>query len=130
MAIARSRGGLIGTNETTGLVTIANNATSTGSEKDLGSADDCLLRIRVYLCYDSSAAVGTIDVRINNRRDTTQAYVKPTFDISITPVNGTGNKIELGVFDVDRYVTGDIKNNAIGASLTNVGLLYTLEKVS
>ena len=32
MAIARSRGGLIGTNETTGLVTIANNATSTGSE--------------------------------------------------------------------------------------------------
>lgn len=129
MAVARSTGAFIGTSESSG-TTIANNATSTGSEVDLLGDNTSVGWVHVYMVYDSTSSTGTIDVRLNRRRLTTQAYANPVFDLSWTPANATGNKVYLGYFQVSRFVACDVKNNGLGASLTNFALLYELEKLS
>lgn len=129
MTIARSAGVFLGTDETTG-VTIANNATSTSSEIDLLGNDTSEGRIRLYLKYTGTAAAGSIDVTLYPSRVTTKSYsAQQPLAGSPIPINGT-ESIFLGDFPVSRYMTVSVKNNAVGASLTNVLLGYELFKVS
>lgn len=127
MALARSTGALIGTDETT-LQSIANNATQTGSEVDVLGDNASVGDVWLYAVITSTVTAGTIDIRVNSRRVTGQAYAKTNFEISIAPTNGT-QKVPLGKRPASRYMTSDVKNNATGAS-ASVSILYELEKLS
>jgi hypothetical protein len=118
MAIARSNVALLGTDETTG-DTIANNATDNGSEVDVLGDNTSAGELEVYIVFTSTVAVGTLDITVNKRDHTTQAYKKLSADFSIAPINGT-QKIPLGRFSASRYMQVDVKNNATGANATNV----------
>lgn len=129
MTIARVDGALVGTDETTG-VTIANNAANTLAETDVLGSDAAAGQMALYLKYTGTAAAGSIDVTLYYGRVTTQDYEDQAPVIaSYVPISGT-QKIFLGWFTVTRYMVGQVKNNAIGANITNVALLYELQKFS
>ena len=114
MSVTRSTGALLGTDEST-LTAIANNATSTGSEVDLLGDNTSVGDAWIYLVVTSTVAVGTVDLKLTNRRVSGQAYSKVAFDRSIVPTNGT-QKIPLGRIPVSRYMNCEVRNNATGAS--------------
>lgn len=128
MGLTRSTGALIGTNESTG-VTIANNGTEVGSEVDVLGDNASVGDLWLYLVFTSTVTAGTLDIKINARRVSGQAYSKTAFEISVPPINGT-QKIPLGKRPASRYMSAEIKNNATGASATNVALLFELEKLT
>lgn len=128
MAIARSTGAFIGTDESTG-ATIANNATEIGSEVDVLGDDASAGDLELFLVFTSTVIAGTVDVRINKRRVTGQAYQKTSFERSVAPINGT-QKIPLGRVPASRYMSVDVRNNATGANATNVFVGYELTKLS
>lgn len=128
MSIARSTIALLGTDESTG-VTIANNATTNGSEVDVLGDDTSSGALNLFLVYTSGASTGSLDVRINPRRVSGQSYAARNFQWTQTP-NGVGDKLFLGTVQASRYMTADVKNNATGASATNVAVLGELHKVS
>lgn len=114
MAIARSTGTFIGTSESS-LQSIANNATETGAEVDVLGDDTSLGEIEVFIVITSTVTAGSINVRVNKRRVTGQAYQKVNFERAITPTNGT-QKIPLGRMSASRYMSVDVQNNGTGAS--------------
>lgn len=124
MAIARTTGALIGTNETTG-DTIANNATDSGSQVDVLGNDTSVGEAEFFLCATSTVTAGTIDIYINKQRVSGAGYSKLSPDYQVTPINGT-IKYPLGRRAVSRYMSAKIINNATGANLTNVFLGYEL----
>lgn len=128
MSIARSTGALIGTDESTG-DTIANNATDTGAEVDILGDNTSTGDLEIFLVFTSTVTAGTLDIKINSRRVTGQAYSKVSFERSVAPINGT-QKIPLGTVRASRYMNAEIKNNGTGANATNVALLYALTKLS
>ena len=128
MAIARSSGVLIGTSESSG-DTITNTSTDSGSEVDVLGHDTSVGEAEFFLCATSTATTGTIDIYIDKQRVTGAGYAKLSPDLQITPINGTV-KYPLGRRAVSRYMSARIKNNATGASLTNVTLGYELFKAS
>lgn len=128
MALARSTGALLGTDESSGS-TISNNATGSGSQVDLLGDDTSAGEITLYLCATSTVAVGTLDVFINFQRVTGAAYTTLSARFSVVPINGS-IKYPLGTIRASRFVKGNVLNNATGASATNVSLLYELTKLS
>jgi hypothetical protein len=128
MAITRSTGALIGTDETTG-DTITNTSTDTGAEVDVLGDNTSIGEVEIYLVFTSTVTAGTLDITINKRRVTGQAYAKVSAELSVAPINGT-QKIPLGRRPASRYMQASIKNNATGASATNVSLLYELFKAN
>jgi hypothetical protein len=116
-----------GTDEATGAA-VANNATGNGAEVDILGDTSSLGEIEFYAMITSTVAVGTIDITINKRRSTGQAYKKLAADFSIAPKNGT-QLIPLGRFVAERYMQVDVFNNGTGASAT-VTILGNLFKVS
>lgn len=126
MSQARATGVFLGTDETTG-VTIANNASSAGSEVTIFSDDATSGWMIVYLKFTSTVTAGTLDVWINHRRVSGQSYKNVNASITIKPINGTALYI-LGVFPASRYMNGEVLNNGTGASATNVTLGYEVYK--
>ena len=126
MTVARTSEFLLGTSIGTG-VTIANNATSTGSEVDLlGNNTSEAGIVFVYLYYTGTVAAGTVDVSLFSAQVTGQeAEDQSPLIASVVPINGT-QKILLGTMVADRFVIGQVKNNAVTASLTNVSLGISL----
>ena len=127
MAITRSTGAFIGTDEST-LQSISNNATQTGSEVDVLGDNASVGDVWLYAVITSTVTSGSIDITINNRRVSGQAYSRPSLSRSITPTNGT-QKIPMGKMPCSRYMNATITNTATGASCS-VALLYELEKLS
>lgn len=127
MTITRTATVLLGTDETTG-ITVANNASSSSSEIDVGNN----AKIVGYPFFKSTSTVtaGTKDVSFAFSPVTGQAYTdNVSLNISSAPTNGTLK--EPGVsFGMDRYVTGKALNNATGANLTNVLLRLNTEAVT
>ncbi|MDE2095651.1 MAG: hypothetical protein KGL39_00210 [Patescibacteria group bacterium] len=134
MAIARSRGALIGTDETTG-VTLANNGTaytnagSVTTDIDMLGDDKSIGDVWLYVVFTSTVTAGTLDLTISSHRNTALGYVKTNPDVQIAPINGT-QKIPLGKRPCERYLAVKALNNATGANITNLSVLYTLEKLS
>jgi hypothetical protein len=128
MALARSTGVFLGTDESTG-VTIANNATTTGSEVDLLGDNTSVGDAWFYAVFTGAGTTGTLDLKFNPRRVSGQAYSKVNFEISIPPISGA-QKIPLGKRPVSRYMNIEAKNNGTGGNLTNVTIGYELEKAS
>lgn len=128
MSVSRSVGWLIGTSETVG-DSIANNATDTGAEVDVLGADNVAGVANFFLYATSSVAAGTIDVYLDKQQEHLAADAKLNPDLQITPIVGTV-KYPLGERSVSRYMLARVKNNAIGAGLTNVSVGYELFKLS
>lgn len=126
MSIARTEGVFVGTDETTG-VTIANNASSTGSEVTLFADNTTAGWLIVFLKFTSTVTAGTLDIWINNRRVTGQDYENVNPTITIKPINGTAKYI-LGVFPASRYMNVRVLNNGTGANATNVTVGFELFK--
>jgi hypothetical protein len=128
MTIARQAKVFLGTDETTG-VSIASGGTGSGAEVDVLGDDTSLGEIDLYLVATCTVTTGSIDVTVNKRRVTGQVYSQPNPQHSFSPINGT-IKYYLGRYSVERFMQVDVKNNGIGASLTNVFVGGTLSKVS
>ena len=126
MAITRSTGAFLGTDEST-FQTISASATATGAEKDILGDNASIGDIWLYAVVQNTA-ISSIDIRINNRRITGQAYQKDNFDINVPTINGT-KKVPIGKFPAARFMTVDVKNND-GANTVSVFIGYELEKVS
>ncbi len=126
MTIARSTGALVGTNETT-LQSVAAGATHTGGEVDVLGDDASAGEMELYALVTASAA-NSVDVRINKRRVTGQAYQQPTFTRNITTINGTV-RVPLGRVSAARLMAADVRNNNGSASVT-VFVGFELFKVS
>jgi|SRR5579859_5444064 len=125
MTVSRTTGVFIGTDETTG-VTIANNATTTSSEIDILGNNTSEGWFMLYLKFTSTVTAGTLDVTLYSGRVTGQDYAdQAPLVASWAPINGT-QKIQIGIFKATRFMVGAVKNNATGASATNVLLGYEL----
>ena len=127
MAITRSTGAFIGTDEST-LTSILNNGTATGGEVDVLGDNTSVGDIWLYALVQSTVTAGSFDITVNNRRVSGQAYARTGVSRSITPINGT-QKIPLGKTTASRYVQVTVLNNATGAT-GSVAILYELEKLS
>jgi hypothetical protein len=128
MAVARSTGVLLGTSESSG-VTIANNAAEAGSEVDVLGGDDAAGVLDLYLVFTSTVTAGSIDVRVNRRRVTGEAYQQVGYSFGVPPLSGT-RRVHLGRVPASRFMSADVLNNATGANATNVFVGYELHKVS
>lgn len=126
MAIARTAGALVGTNESS-LQTVSASATFSGTEVDVLGDNSSLGEAWFYIVV-TDIAVSSIDVTINQRRLTGQAYKKLASDVNIPTINGT-QMVPLGKMPVERFLQADVKNND-GSNSVQVAVLYTLEKVS
>lgn len=128
MPISRSFGFLLGTNSSIG-DTIANGATDSGTIKDILGDDLSVGEAEFFLYATCTITTGTIDIYIDKQPENSVNVQKLNPDLQITPINGTV-KYPLGRRAVSRYMSARIKNNGIGANLTNVSLGYELFKVS
>lgn len=126
MAIIRSTGAFLGTSESSG-DTIANNATDTGSEVDVLGDNTSIGEVELYLVFTSTVTAGTLDITVNKRRVTGQAYAKINPQFQIAPINGQ-QLIPLGRMPAERFMQVSAKNNATGASITGAFVGYTLFK--
>jgi hypothetical protein len=131
MAISRSTGVLLGTDESIG-VTIANNTMTTSALVDMLGDNTSDGLVWLYVVFTSTVTAGSVQLRFSAGRRAnsgTEEYVKTSYEISIPPINGT-QKIPLGVRPCPRYLAVDVLNNATGASATNVTVGYELVKAS
>ena len=132
MAIARSSVVMLGTDDSTG-VTIANNATSADTEVDVLGNNTTLGYGTVYFRYTSTVTAGTLDVEVHYHRITAQDYndqipteTKRTF----VPINGSETILVWRMIPLSRFMSITVKNNATGASATNVFVGIELFAVS
>src|ERR1051326_4934217 len=109
MAIAVTTGNLgVGTDEST-LQTIADNATQNGAEVDLLGDNASAGDVEVYAALTSTVTAGSIDITLNRRRVSGQAYKQLSVTRSFAPTNGT-QLLYLGIFRAARYWQVDVKN--------------------
>lgn len=128
MAIERSTGVFVGTSESA-LQPIANNTTFQGNEVDLlGGANNCSGQIFLYVLLQSTVTTGTVDIRLNSRRVSGQAYSRIGPDISFAPTNGI-QRIPIGWYPANRLMQVSVTNNSIGTNI-DVFVGYELEKYS
>lgn len=126
MAVTRSTGALVGTNETT-LQSVSASSTFNGTEVDMLGDNASLGEAWVYVVV-ADVAVSSITVTINTRRVTGQAYKKLAADVSLPTINGT-QMIPLGKMPISRFLQVDVHNNDASNTVT-VFVGYELEKVS
>lgn len=118
MTIARTTGAFLGTSEGTG-ITVANNATTTGTEVDLLGNNTSQGFIFTYTDFTSTVTAGTADIKQWSDRVTGQAYSNQApLVASWAPINGT-QLIDIGIFQASRFMNTSILNNATGANITN-----------
>ncbi len=127
MAITRTTGAFVGMDETSGQA-IAGSATYSGTEIDVLGDNASVGDLWLYAVITSTVTSGSLDITLNNRRVSGQAYARPAISRSLPPVNGT-QKVPLGKLPASRYMTAAVTNNNTGVSAT-VALLYELEKYS
>ena len=138
MAITRSTGALLGMDESTG-VSAASNATiatsfantsgaNANNDVDVLSDNTSVGDLWLYAVITSTVTAGSLDITINNRRVSGQAYARTGISRSLAPTNGT-QKIPMGKIPASRYMAASCLNNATGASAT-VAVLFELEKLS
>ena len=124
MTIARNAGTFFGTSESSG-VTIANNATQTGSEVDQwgnNASEGYLSLLQWY--FTSTVTAGSMDGTLFYARTTgNEAEDQSVLTFSYPPANAS-QKINVGQQPATRYMIGQVKNNATGASITNGTLGY------
>lgn len=120
----RIPGAFIGTDEAN-LQTIGAGATLSGAQVDMFGSDRACGDAWIYVVV-TAAAVSSIDLRINNRRVSGQAYTKDNWEINVRTINGT-KKIPLGKRPVSRYMTVDVRNND-ASNPVSVAVLYELER--
>lgn len=134
MAIARSRGVLLGTSESSG-VSLNNNATvytlsgSVTTDVDMLGDDLSLADVWLYAAFTSGAAAGTLDITFSSHRLAGQGYLKSQPDYQI-PQTGAAQLVPLGKRPCNRYLAVSALNNNSGASITNLAILFELEKLS
>jgi hypothetical protein len=123
VTVARSTSVLIGTTWPSTGATIANNATSTSSELDAFGNNSSEGWFEPYLAFTSTVTAGTLDVTIQ-RAPTTGNEVTSQVQViaSYAPINGS-QSIDLQQQPASRFATWSVKNNATGASATNVVLI-------
>ena len=127
MTIARTHtGAFIGTSESS-LQSIAAGTTQTGAEVDVLGDDTSVGELAAYLVVTATAA-SSVDVRINPRRATGQAYQQAVFPINVSTINGT-IKVPLGRYSASRYMSADLRNND-GTNAISAFVGYELEKIS
>ena len=128
MAVSRTVGALIGTDENT-LQTIAANTVHTGSEVDVLGADDCIGEAFLYLVIDgASVSTVSLDIKINSIRVSGETYVQDQFTINVL-FNNTVKLVPLGLRRVSRYMSAIIDNND-SANAVDVFLGYELFKIT
>jgi hypothetical protein len=123
MAFSRTTGALVGTNESS-LQSINSGTTFNGAEVDILGDNASIGEAWLYAIV-TAASVSSIDVSINQRRLTAQAYKKLSPDINIPTINGT-QRVPLGKWPVPRLLQVDVLNNAGGTVTVFIG--YELEK--
>ena len=129
MSVARATGALVGTDEST-LQNIAASGTFTGSEVDLLGNDATLGEAFIYVVITSSTGLTTasIDLKLNPRRVSGQAYSQESYTVNLLIINGT-KKVPLGLRPVSRYMNAEVRNND-GTTAVNVAVLYELYKLA
>lgn len=128
MTIARSTAAIIGTSETVG-VTLANNTTQTSSETDLLGNNTSKAEMFLTEAFTSTVTAGTVDTAYyESRVSGSPAASDAPLVASVTPINGTLTLSPevMGKSSPGRFVTVTVKNNATGASLTNLFVGYEL----
>lgn len=131
MAIAITDVVALGTDESTG-ITIANNATSTSSELDVGGGANTLLEIEPMLKFTSTVTAGLVIVTIQPRRVTGGGDFGDASPLvfSVAPINGT-RRVWLGRFSAAwRYCTVACLNSATGANVTNLFINLKVARIS
>jgi hypothetical protein len=126
MTIARTAGVFVGTDEST-LQSVGAGATQTGSEVDVLGGDAAVGEVEVFAVV-TGTATGSIDVRVNKRRVTGQAYQQATWPHNVTVINGTV-KVPLGRYSASRYMSADVRNND-GSHSVSVTIGYELFKLT
>jgi hypothetical protein len=131
MSIARSTGALLGTDESTG-VSVASAASSAGNEVDILANNTSRGLLTLYLVFTPTTAPdagGIVSVDYFDARVTAQPVTPP----QVFPVATGGmpaavvQKIRLGAVKPSRYGKITFRNGS-GSALTNVAVLYALEK--
>jgi hypothetical protein len=120
----RVTGALVGTDEAN-LQTVGAGATLSGQQVDMFGSDRAAGDAWIYVVV-TAAAASSIDIRINNRRVSGQAYVQDNFGINVPTINGT-KKICLGKRPCSRYMTVDVRNND-ASNPVSVFVGYELER--
>ena len=134
MAIARSSAALLGTDESTG-VTLANSTSTSSSLVDVLGDNTSVADVWLYAVLTCTVTTQILNLRFNPGRRAnsgTEEYQKANFEVSIATTNGT-QKIPLGKRPCPRYLAVDAQNaqnGGSGASITNLTILYELEKLS
>jgi hypothetical protein len=143
MGVARLDVALLGSDESN-LVTVANNATvwtgnsgtpntgnttnASGAERDMLGDNTSDGDMELYAVVTGSGTSGSVDIKINSRRVSGEAYSKVNFEIGIVPINGT-QKIPLGRRPVSRYMNAEVKNSSTGGNVS-VGIFAKVIKFS
>jgi hypothetical protein len=133
MPITRSTGVLVGTDDTTG-ETVAAKATLNGSEIDVLGDNTSYGVINLFLSFTVPASryiTGKIKVSVEDGRISGQLYTDPDkqWSFRLHEAQGTRCYVSVGRIHVSRFMKAIIQNFS-SVELTNVSLLYTLEKTS
>lgn len=126
MPISRNTGALVGTNEST-LQNIAAATTHTGTEVDVLADNVSVGDMWLYLVV-TATAVSSVDIRVNSRRISGQAYQHDAYQINVPTISGT-KRVPLGKRPASRYMTADVRNND-ASNAVSVFVGYELEKLS
>lgn len=127
-------GALLGTTEGTG-VTIANNATTTGSEVDLFAGTTFLGEVALFLSFTTTGTAGSLDIKFVEARVTGQDYTDLAPILYSVPITAAGSfKVKLSSpfarIQSTRYALGVVTNNATAVNATNVFLGYQINLLS
>lgn len=123
---------LVGTSETVG-VSIATGVTTTGSETDVFGNNQTEGWAHVFLAYtfpnSAPTAGGQVQVTLIPSSSTGHAA---SSGIQVffgeLAIQNTTRLVYCGIFQLARYMTGQIINNATGQTITNASLLIIATK--
>lgn len=135
MAVTRSTGALLGTDESTG-VSLDVGASSAGSQADLLADNTSRGEISLYVVFTTPSAAptkGGLVVTYEDERVSGQRYPSPDsparrWDVPLGAVPAsTTKKVFLGRLPTGRYGLA-VALNTSDVALSNVAILYALEK--
>lgn len=131
MTVARSTGAFLGTDESSG-VSVAAGETKTGDEVDVLGGTDSFGDVHLYLVATTTGNA-RMTLSLNRRRATGSAYSQPQREkIQVDLPGAASHKVYLGLFPAARYMNIVLVNETApySGAMTNVAVLYELEKVS